>query len=234
MILPNMTPQEMKDELHKDFKQLYEINMRFLSTGGLKHLRRQGAKFPAYVMKEQRTARGNRYLCNFLLRRRQDVFTLNALESRVALMETKDGLSGVSMVYSGKFQQEVIYVYRPHVYKRYRERMGLTMEGVELIRYFEKRNCDTILHESYVHKEGDIENDVMFTILDGALFGTHQEVDGCHCFIIKTFIANDTMQEGYKSQFNSQYNKTVDEIKETLERYGCENDYQFDYKKRKE
>lgn len=233
MLLPNMTPQEMKDELHKDFNQLYNINMQFLHTGGIKHLRRQGAKFPAYVMKEQRTQRGNRYLCLFYFRKRGDVFTLNATESRLALMETREGLSGVSMVWSGKYQQEVIYVYRPHVYRRYRERMGLDLEGIDLIRYFEKRNCDTIWHNDYVHKEGDEQNDVMFTTLDGALFGTHQEIDGCHCFIIKTFIANDTMQEGYKAQFNDQHNQSIDEIQTWLERFGIEDEYQYEYRKRK-
>lgn len=233
MILPNMTPQEMMNELHKDYDQLRAVNMRFLTNGGIKHLRRQGAKFPAYVMKEQRTSRGNRYLCQFLFKKRGDVFTLNGLGSQLAIMETKDGLSGVSLVFSGKFNKEVVYLYRPHVYKRYKERMGLDLEGIDIIRYFDKRNCDTIFNEDYVHKEGDEKNDFMMTIRDGALFGTIQDVDGCICYVIKTFIANDTMQEGYKAQFNNRYNEEVERLEKEYGRFGDESGYQFDYKYRK-
>lgn len=233
MILPNMTPQEMMKELHKDDDALRSVNMRFLTSGGIKHLRRQGANFPAYITREQRTSRGNRYLCQFLFRKRGDIFTLNGLETRLAIMETKDGLSGVSLVFSGKFNKEVVYVYRPHVYKRYKERMGLDLEGIELIRYFDKRNCDTIYNYDYIHKEGDEENDFMLTIRDGALFGTIQEVDGEYCYIIKTFIANDTMQEGYKAQFNNRYNEEVRNLEKEYGQYGDGCAYQFDYKYRK-
>ena len=235
MILETMAPQEMIDELHKDYDELYEKNIRFLDNGGIRNLRRQGAKFPAYVMKEQRTRRGNHYLCDFLFRKRGDVFSNKVIESRLCLMQTKEGLAGVSLVLSGKFKKEVLYIYRPHVFKRYKERMHLDLDGIELIRQFDLRNCDTIIHDGYKHKEGDIENDVMMTITDGALFGTISEVDGAICYTINTFIANDTMQEGYKSRFNRQHNAMVDQIKEELDFFSHGNpDYLFDFKKRKE
>lgn len=235
MILETMTPKEMMAEMHKDDKELHELNIRFLSKGGIKHLRRQGAKFPAYVMIEQHTKRGNRYLCDFLFRKRGDVFNFNGLESRMCLMQTKEGLAGTALVYSGKFNREALYIYRPHVFKRYKERMHLELDGIELIRYFDKRNCDTIFHDGYRHKEGDIENDIMLTVQDGALFGTLSEVDDTICYTLNTFIANDTMQEGYKSKFNSMHNQAVDEIRENLAFFGGgDTAYQFDFKKRKE
>lgn len=233
MLIEQMTPQEMIDELHKDYDELRAINMRFLTTGGIKHLRRQGTKFPAFVTKEQRTKRGNRYMCIFQFRKRGDVFNLDGLETRIALLQTKEGLAGVSLAYSGKYQQEVVYLYRPHMFKRYKERMGLNLEGIDLIRYFEKRNIDSIIHDDYQHKEGDIENDFMMTVYDGALFGTKREVDGRICEVINTFIANDTMQEGYKSQFNSKHDQAVDNIENELEFFGCKDDYIYAHPKKR-
>ena len=233
MLLLNMTPKEMIEEIRKDNEQVYNLNMRFLINGGAKHLRRQGAKFPAYVMRELQSARGNRYLSTFLFRNRGEVFKCAAQESRLALVTGKEGIYGVSLAYSGKFQQEVVYLYYPHVYKRYRERMGLDINGVELIRYFEKRNCDTIFNDGYSRKDSD-GKDIMLSVLDGALFGSWEEQDGQVRFVIKTFIANDTMQEGYKSQFNDKYNDAVDELAFWLPLMDGEKGWNFDFHKRRQ
>lgn len=234
MLVETMTSKEIMEEIRKDFKQLNELTRRFIENGGVRHLRRQGSKFPAYVIKVQRTSRGNRYICDFLFKRRDDVFKNNGMETRMALMETKEGLAGITVVYNGKYEQEILHLYRPHVFKRYKERMGLDLEGVELIKYFDKRNSDTILHDNYRHKEGDIENDIMLTCQDGALFGTKSEADGCICYTINTFIANDTMQDGYKAQFNNMHNQAIEQIKEEDELFGRDAMYQFNYTQRKE
>lgn len=230
MLVETMTAKEMMDELHKDYDYLYDKNIRFIDSGGIRHLKRPYAKFPAYVMREVKTPRGNRYICNLLFKKRGDVFKLNAFECRNAILQTQEGLATVALVYSVKHQKEVLHIYRPHVYKRYKERMGIDVDGIELIKHFEKRNIDTFVHDDYKHKEGDVEHDVMMTVYDGALFGTMSEVDGCLCYTIKTFIANDTMQEGYKSKFNKRHNDAIDEI----EFFGVDKIYASDFKKRKE
>ena len=221
----------MMEELHKDREQLEERYFRFLDNGGIRHLKRPNAKFPAYVTTEIKTKRGNRYICYFLFRKRGEVFNQKALFSYDALMETKEGLACVQIAYSMKHQREILYIYRPHVFKRYKERIGLELEGIELIKYFHNRCCNTILHDNYKHKEGDMENDLMLTVTDGALFGTKSDIDGCVCYTINTFIANDTMQDGYKSKFNSRHNEAIEESKDDyLYMLNCKNTkYRFDY-----
>lgn len=230
MLVETMTAKEMMDELHKDYDFLYDNNIHFIDSGGVRHLKRPYAKFPAYIRREVKTPRGNRYICNLLFKKRGDVFKLNALECRTAILQTHEGIATVALVYSVKYQKEILYVYKPHVYTRYKERMGIDVDGIELIKYYEKRNIDTIVHDDYKHKEGDIEHDIMLTVYDGALFGTSSEVDGCVCYTIKTFIANDTMQEGYKSKFNKRHNDVIDEI----EFFGADKIYASDFKKRGE
>lgn len=231
MLVETMTTKEMMDELHKDIDFLNHNELRFIDTGGIRHLKRPYAKFPAYIMREVKTPRGNKYLCNLLFKKRGDVFKLSAQTCRTAILQTKEGLATLALVHSGKYDKEILHYYRPHMFKRYRERMGLDVDGVELIREFDKRNSDTIVHEDYKHKEGDIEHDVMMTIYDGALFGTEKNENGYICYVINTFIANDTMQEGYKSKFNKRHNDAIDEIVFFKD---LGSGYTSDFKKRKE
>ena len=229
MLVETMSPKEMMDELHKDYDFLYNNNIRFMENGGIKRLKKQYAKFPAYIMRDVKTTRGNRYLCNILFRKRGDVFKMKAIECRDAILQTKEGIATVAIVYSGKYRKEVLHIYRPHVFKRYKERMGLDMDGIELVKHFCLHNSDTIVHDDYKHKEGDMEHDFMLTIYDGALFGTEKEVDGCVCYTVNTFIANETMQDGYKSRFNKRHNEAIDDI----EFFGLDNTFDTDFKKRK-
>lgn len=230
MLVETMTIKEIFDELRKDYKELYEKTWLFLESGGVKHLRRPYAKFPAYIRRELKSSRNNRHLSTILFRKRGDVFKMKAQELITTLLQTKEGLAAVSIVHSGTFGKEVLYFYRPHMFKRYKERMGLDLNGIELIKYFNDRNADGFMHDDYKHKEGDIDNDVMITVYDGALFGTLKEEDGCICCTINTFIANDTMQDGYKSKFNKRHDHMVDEV----EFFGSiSQGYGSDYKKRK-
>lgn len=231
MLVETMTTKEMMEEMRKDFSYIQERTWQFIDSGGIRHLRRPNAKFPAYIIIDFKTPRGNTYITTLLFNKRGDVFKTKASQCVSAIMQTKEGLASLAIVYSGKYNKEILHYFRPHMFKRYRERMNLDMDGLELIRYFDRRNGDTIVHSDYKHKEGDMEHDIMLTAYDGALFGTMKEEDGRICYVINTFIANDTMQEGYKSRFNKRHNDAIDEIEFFKD---ISANYTSEYKKRKE
>ena len=230
MLVETMTTKEMIDELRKDFSQIQEKTWKFIDGGGIRHLRRPNAKFPAYITRDIQTSRGNKYISIILFRKRGDVFKLNASELVSAILQTKEGLATVSLSYSGKYRKEILHYYRPHMFKRYKERMGLDLDGIDLIKYFDNRNADLIVQDDYKHKEGDMEHDIMLTCYDGALFGTIKEDGGDICYMLNTFIANETMQDGYKSKFNRRHNEAIDKA-EFFSKLGS--GYSSDYHKRK-
>lgn len=207
MILETMTRKEMLKEICRDNDELWNSIYAFIGNGGINHLRKN-AKFPANVIREYTSKRGTKYLQVLRFLTKRDVFEMTPYEYHCALLETKEGRSMMLRVFDSKSKSVTLVYLRPHVFKRYKERMGFKQEGIDIIKAYYKRNPDMVLHTDYKHKEGDIENDFMLSISDGALFGTKNKDD--IGYTVNTFIANDTMQEGYKSKFNKQHNDRLE------------------------
>jgi hypothetical protein len=204
-----MTPAEAYAELGRDWDELIKEHYRFIANGGWKNARRPNAHYPMSIMHEYMTKTNNRYLlANNIISRQEAVMGTTSLFVR-ALVNTEEGLCAYSQQFD-KNGKHVLFVFRPHLFKRYRERMALK-DNQDPIRTFFKRNSFYLLEEDYRRSKGNT-NDLMFTVQDGAVFGRADYSEEVGFVEMKTFVANDTMQDGYKSRFNEGYNDSMRDI----------------------
>lgn len=205
-----MSPQETLIELVKDRRELLQHNRRYLAQGHCKQFR-NATKFPVYQMHEVTTSTNNHYLLLNTFEDRAHVYQQNPMFEARAVVETGKGKAAVAIVSAPKAEHGLcVFYFMPHLFSRYRERMGLNIEGIELMRYMFKRNDDFLHHPKYRRKTMDDDSDVMLSCYDGAVFGYRHPQDR-NSVVLMTFVANDTMQEGYKSRFNKEYNDEVAE-----------------------
>lgn len=211
MLVTTMNKQEMLNEIMSDYKEILLERVRYSRAGNTKHLR-TAKEFPVKLSHLYTSSTGNRYIITDTFLSKKDVFEHNPLSQYRAILHTDEGIELLATILSTRVNDITLFRFRPHVFKRYKERMGYKQDGIDLLKVFCNRNSDMIEQSGYIHKEGDIENDIMLTVHDGALFGTlDAENDGC--VIVNTFIANDTMKNGYKSQFNNNHNASLNEAK---------------------
>lgn len=206
-----MTIKEIKAAIVADFDEIEREVRKALASGKFRDLRTTST-FPTSRMLEVHTSTHNFYLVDLDFYSRGHVFTMNPSISFRAIVETPQGrmMYGLhNFIYpDGVFMS--LNTFTPHVFRRYRERMGYKQDGLDLMRTFFRRNGDLIINDDYRRKTMDDDTYVMCTCLDGAVFG-YKHPEDRRCFVFSTFIANDTMEEGYKARFNSKYDQMVED-----------------------
>jgi hypothetical protein len=203
-----MSTEEICREFEHDEVEVQVFIRKYLAMAAKRAL--GGKKYPAYLIQDFTSSRGNRYLVLMRFRDRRDLYDMTPQRAVRAVVSNDEGLWTVTRIFNGQAKRITVVKCRPHMYSRYRKRMGFKQEGTDLLKVFFKRSLDMVLQVDYKHKEGDMERDVMFTVYDGAIFGQRDEQDP-DSFTISTFISNETMQEGYKSKFNRLHNEAGEE-----------------------
>ena len=209
MITETMTATEKFADMRKDWNDILNENVRFRTNGGWKHARSAKAKYPMQIIHEWTSPKThNRYLLQDVLNSRREA--LNGCGSLMvrAILTTADGMALCMQNMSDKSKKYSLLTFRPHLFKRYKERMGLTFDGIDIIRYFLKRNTFFVFNEEYRRSKGNT-TDVMITCYDGAVFGGFDESGEVEDIDLRTFISSETMQEGYKAKFNGEYEECV-------------------------
>ena len=215
MITETMTLSEKIREMLRDLEELKRESMKYIAKGGFKELRRQDAQFPAFRVLELTSSRMTNYLVMLTFKSRKDIFDPNPLLSFRAIIETKAGKMLMGLSLGGNENFVSAFFYTPHLLRRYRERMGYKQEGMDLMKIFCKRNTNFVLNNEYRRKSMKDHKHVMLTCLDGAVFGYRMPEDP-YSYVLSTFIANDTMQEGYKKRFNDKFDEAMKEGMEEL------------------
>lgn len=214
MLTETMTATEKFADMRKDWHDILNEDVRFRNNGGWKHARSAQAKYPIQIIHEWTSPKThNRYLLqNVINSRREALNGSGSLMPRV-MLTTAEGMAICMANMSDKSGKYSVLTFRPHLFKRYKERMGLTYNGIDLIRYFLKRNTFFVFNEEY-RRSKDNTTDVMITCLDGAVFGRFDESGEVEEIDLRTFISSETMQEGYKAKFNGEYEDCIKEAEE--------------------
>ena len=207
MILPDMTYEQMVDVFLQDWQLIRKEDQRYMVTTGYKIVRYKNATYPMQLIHVWTSPKTHqRYFIHEEFAKRSDTYNGNYRLTMKALVQTQYGLEMAHTVYQPEGEcvngLGLIY-YRAHLFNRYAERMNLTLRGEDLIRYFIKRN--SLMIQEVDFRKG-LQGEVMMTCFDGACFG---HTDDNRMFNLKTFIASDTMQDGYKAQFNKEYDVSV-------------------------
>ncbi|MBR1525187.1 MAG: hypothetical protein IJ640_00810 [Prevotella sp.] len=209
MLTETMTAAEKFAEMRKDWRNILNEDIRFRNNGGWKCARSPKAKYPMQIIHEWTSpTTHNRYLLQDVLNSRREALNGNGSLMVRALLTTAEGVALCMQNIADEKNKYSLLTFRPHLFKRYKERMGLKMDGIDLIRHFLKHNTFFVFNEDYRRSEGNT-TDVMITCYDGAVFGRYDESGEVDDIDLRTFISSETMQEGYKAKFNGEYESCI-------------------------
>ena len=207
MITTTMTPDEVLAQMLADREEIKRECVQYMAKGNCKEVR-TAKTFPLRYIHEYTATSVNRYLVMLTFNSRQDLFHFSAGLEAAAVIDTERGKMLCAMILNFEDHRLHTFYFMPHLFKRYKERMGYKQDGIDLMRVFFKKNMDTVHMADYRRKSKDDDTDIMLSCVDGAVFGYRHPLDRCS-FVLMTFIANDTMQEGYKAKFNDLYNNEI-------------------------
>ena len=193
MIVDSMTHADVYAELAKEREAVTTWWRHQLYDQRRRALKRQ--RFPMQIWREYTSARKNRYV---FFSRVYDKRMRRILTGAAAIRHTSDGLT-VYTTWLGDQKLISPVVLTPHMWKRYAERTGTDLHGIDLIRHYFTHNPhgqDTdnqkIVGRS-VRYNG--EDHLSCCVPDGVLLG--QEFD--KYYLVRTFITYD-MCSGLQQQ----------------------------------
>lgn len=211
MLLSNMKYEQILLECTKDESDLRILSNTVFEGALCKNARKGKVKYPCHIFAKRTTDRHNTYIIHYEFRSKEDFL---GGPTYFALVNSEHGFFAVqiSMVYGMK---KAVKIYLPHLFKRYKERMHLDIEGIEVIKEFFKSNATHHRNSDFKRKDGD-DCDVMDLCYDGAIFG--QSTPEGHT-TYNTFIHQDYMSD-YRKMLNEEYNDRVEEARMFSSLYG--------------
>ncbi len=206
-----MKYEEILREFSKDEADLRALSRTMFEGKLCKDARKGKVKYPCHIFAKRTTEQHNTYIIHYEFRSKEDFL---GGPTFFALIDSGRGIfvMQISMAYGLK---KVVNLYSPHLFKRYQERMGLSITGIDLIKEFFKRNVTSHRNSDFKRKDGD-ENDVMDLCYDGAIYG--QSTSEGH-ITYHTFIDKDHMSD-YRKALNEEYNDLIEEARLFSSFYG--------------
>lgn len=206
-----MTYDEILCEYSKDVIDLRSLSDTMFEGKLCKNARKGKVKYPCHIFAKRTTERHNTYMIHYEFRSKENFLGGPTL---FALINSSKGMFAmqISMAYGIK---KVVSIFSPHLFQRYKERMNLNMEGIDVIKEFFTRNVTNHRNSDFKRKEGD-DCDVMDLCYDGAIFG--QSTPEGHT-TYKTFINKEQMSD-YRKALNEEYNDRIAEARLFSSLYG--------------
>ena len=211
MLLANMKYEQILQEYSKDESNLRSLSRTMFEGKLCKDARKGKVKYPCHIFAKRTTERHNTYMIHYEFRSKDDFL---GGPTFFALIDTENGIMAVriSMAYGMK---KVVSKYAPHLFKQYRDRMNLDIDGIDVIKEFFKRNATQHRNSDFKRRDGD-DCDVMDLCYDGAVFG--QGTPEGHTFY-RTFINKENMSD-YRKLLNEGYNERIEEARMFASIYG--------------
>ena len=199
-----MTYEEILREYSKDESELRALSNTMFEGKLCKNARKGKVKYPCHIFAKRTTERHNTYMIHYEFRSKENFLGGPTI---FALINSSHGMFAmqISMAYGIK---RVVNIFSPHLFQRYKERMNLNMEGIDIIKEFFTRNVTSHRNSDFKRKDGD-DCDVMDLCYDGAVFG--QSTPEGHT-TYNTFINKDHMSD-YRKSLNEDYNDRIEEAR---------------------
>ena len=200
----SMTYEEILREYEKDLYDLNSLAETMYEGRLCKNARRGKTKYPDHIFAKRATKRNNTYIIHYEFRSETDFL---GGPTFFALINDVNGVYvlQIGLAYG---MGKVVNLFTPHLFKRYKERMKLDKEGLEVVKEFFKQNVTGHRNSDFKRKDGD-DCDVMDLCYDGAIFG--QSTPEGHT-IYKTFINKENMSD-YRKSLNEEYNERIEEAR---------------------
>lgn len=206
MYTPTMTPDEIRREYQKDMNYFSEtwIPNKYANSPTCKIMRRAGYIFPASRSAVVVTPSKNKYIVSMQFLTRKDAIKCDPFMVCGAIVN--EGRTYKVIV--GNHGTNGFFIFSPHLISRYKERMGLDLNGDELIIHL-LNGCGVI--KSCTNYRGKDTDDFAIVMRDGCMFGKRTKENHTTIWDCRTFIANGTIQFGEKAEINDiqKYNKDL-------------------------
>lgn len=182
MIVPTMSEKELIEEIISDMPNVVAKSDSLLD----KRLRKACIRrtvYPISVSEIITTRRKNKWVVMQIAKTKK-MSGDNSIFVFACLFDTPHGLYVYRpWVWDGG--ATTLNIYPPHFFRRYRERLGLSETGVDLIkRYLRATAIGTVIN--------NVDGNVTHTISEGMCLGV-STIEGSH--LLKTFVSNEMLRE---------------------------------------
>ena len=185
MIVIGMTYDEIITEVNKDVADVFELSCK--KDAKIKRIIQKSHLFPVRLYSFVTSSNKNRWLLTWEAYSRKHVGD-NILFSMICIINNKNGRIAIMPSFQN-LQRPLFFIFLPHFFQRFAERMQIDATGEELIRRFFQFNVNFS-----IDTKRQMVSDTQYTIEstatspDGISLG-YQLADGN--FFFKTFITYD-------------------------------------------
>ncbi len=192
MLVSSMTPNEIYDEIMADIPNMLSF-LQYKQPKFRKVVLRSQL-FPVNVYSMVTTSRKNNWLLLFSAKSKKDVSGDIHFYS-LCIQETSAGKSAIiRQVTQG---EPSLFIYSPHFFHRYAERMKLELSGIPLIRNFFENNNNSYIKKRIINGKEELTA----TFEEGVGFCVQLENCTHLCFVMKTFINYDMKKTDQEAGF---------------------------------
>lgn len=205
MIVDSCGADDMIREMQADRREIEAAMKLAVRAKFMREYREGRLKMPCSRFIEHTCRSRNHYLVRMKFVKEDDL--RSPMYAPICLFDSDMGKKAVEMT-SSTSEIFCAIEYEPHVFKRYKERMGLDLDGIKLMKHFFQRNTTMFLADG--KRKGGTEADIMIVMKEGCLFGEQVNEIG---IVAKTFISKETLI-GYRGMECEKYNSLIDSMKQ--------------------
>ena len=210
MIVSGMTYDEIITEVSKDVADVFELSCK--KDAKIKRIIQKSQLFPVRLYSFVTSSNKNRWLLTWEAYSRKHVGD-NILFSMICIINNKNGRIAIMPSFQN-LQRPLFFIFLPHFFQRFAERMQIDATGEELIRRFFQFNVNFS-----IDTKRQMVSDTQYTIEstatspDGISLG-YQLADGN--FFFKTFITYDMAKGEQIEAFRASELRRVESHEEFL------------------
>ena len=210
MIVSGMTYDEIITEVNKDVADVFELSCK--KDARIKRIIQKSQLFPVRLYSFVTSSNKNRWLLTWEAYSRKHVGD-NILFSMICIINNKNGRIAIMPSFQN-LQRPLFFIFLPHFFQRFAERMQIDATGEELIRRFFQFNVNFS-----IDTKRQMVSDTQYTIEstatspDGISLG-YQLADGN--FFFKTFITYDMAKGEQIEAFRASELRRVESHEEFL------------------
>ena len=210
MIVIGMTYDEIITEVNKDVADVFELSCK--KDARIKRIIQKSQLFPVRLYSFVTSSNKNRWLLTWEAYSRKHVGD-NILFSMICIINNKNGRIAIMPSFQN-LQRPLFFIFLPHFFQRFAERMQIDATGEELIRRFFQFNVNFS-----IDTKRQMVSDTQYTIEstatspDGISLG-YQLADGN--FFFKTFITYDMAKGEQIEAFRTSELRRVESHEEFL------------------
>lgn len=210
MIVIGMTYDEIITEVNKDVADVFELSCK--KDAKIKRIIQKSQLFPVRLYSFVTSSNKNRWLLTWEAYSRKHVGD-NILFSMICIINNKNGRIAIMPSFQN-LQRPLFFIFLPHFFQRFAERMQIDATGEELIRRFFQFNVNFS-----IDTKRQMVSDTQYTIEstatspDGISLG-YQLADGN--FFFKTFITYDMAKGEQIEAFRASELRRVESHEEFL------------------